>query len=165
MAQTSLQYEENSICRYGDITIAYVRDEDVRSFWPLVRPLLLPAIRYGHGKYRIEDVFKQLTAKTAMLWVAQRGEKIIFAMVTKVNLYPQSKTLTVFIGGGDLDGMLALREEVEDYSLQIGCDAIECHGRPGWVRVMKQFGYTDTSMIVRKSLEAQDGRRPGTNRK
>jgi hypothetical protein len=41
---------------------------------------------------------------------------------------------------------------IEDFAKQNGCDKMELIARPGWERVLKQFNYTKSHVVLDKNL-------------
>lgn len=89
------------------------------------------------------DVERRLDEGTARLW---QGPGC--AMVTEYD----GDCIHVWLGGGTLDGLLALRPFVEREARWRGCKTATINGRLGWDRVLKPFGYVRKGMELEKVL-------------
>lgn len=94
----------------------------------------------------IEEVAADLAANRAMLWPGERC-----ALITRITFDPD-KTLHVWLGGGDLDELLAMRTGVEAVGRLMGCRFATIAGRKGWARVFRKFGFEAVDDVLRKAL-------------
>jgi hypothetical protein len=92
-----------------------------------------------------EEVFADLIANRAQLW---RGERS--AMVLQLIAPPP--VLHIWLAGGDLDDLLAMRAGLEAWGRTQGCEAVTINGRNGWRRVLARFGYEPDGEELRKAL-------------
>ena len=139
----------------SDYEIVVVHPDDLDLFWVDAAHLLYPALEHSFGKYTLDDIYIRLQAKTAFLWLAYNEGKMVSAGVTWVDLYPQSRTLTLGFAGGDMQGLIDMIPWVKEYAEQLKCDAIECEGRSGWRRVLAEHGFDKVSYTVRMNMETQ----------
>jgi hypothetical protein len=77
--------------------------------------------------------------------------------VTNVITYPQRKLLGMqFCGGDELDTwkepMLAL---LRMFARDLGCEAIESTGRPGWAKIFQNDGYKATWVTYELPLDME----------
>ena len=133
-------------------TIDVFQPGNIDAIWPDIVDLLSPAIAHCHGKYTIIDIYTQLKDETAHLWVACDKRDIISAGITRVNIYPQSKTLALSFAGGDMGGLMEMIPDIKMYAKQLNCDAIECQGRKGWEKVLKPYGFDKVSVTTRMEV-------------
>ncbi len=99
--------------------------------------------------HSIEDVEKMVADEYAQLW---EGEKS--AAVTEVIQFPRSKTLHLWLCGGDLKEITeVMLPKAEEFAREIGCDRMTTGGRPGWDRVMKRHGFCPSASICEKDLQ------------
>ncbi len=89
------------------------------------------------------DVERRLTDNTAQLWLGSGC-----AMVTEYD----GDCIHVWLGGGDLPGLLALRPHVEREARSKGYRTATINGRLGWDRVLRPFGYVRKGMELEKVL-------------
>lgn len=108
------------------------------SMWPIVGPMLAPAVALSNGCYEVEDVLADLRTGHQQLWVDWvDGQTINAAMTTMFDQYPRKKTLkVVFVGGRKMKKWLPeFIGLVEAYARKNGADMLEGFFRAGWVKV------------------------------
>ncbi len=93
------------------------------------------------------QLLSELSAGRAQLWVGESA-----AAVTQCVIGPEGASLHVWLAGGRLEGVLALREGVEAFARGRGCRAVTLAGRPGWARVLRRHGYAPDGQELRRSL-------------
>lgn len=108
--------------------------------WPVVGPLLAPAVRHSNGCYELEDVLADIKRGHQQLWVdcdEADPRRIYAAMTTVFDQYPRKKTLkVVFIGGTRMKKWLGeFIECVERHAKANGAVMLEGFFREGWARV------------------------------
>lgn len=98
----------------------------------------------GTDLYTLRDVLDYLLTDRALLWSDTRA-----AVVTCMHQMPQGKSLTLWLGAGDLDSIIALViEQIRPYAIREGAKVVEINGRPGWVRALKKAGFPFTTRSV-----------------
>ncbi|MCG9916027.1 MAG: hypothetical protein MH112_06655 [Phenylobacterium sp.] len=113
--------------------------------WAACRAWLLPALRPQDGD---EAALRaDLIAGRAQLWAGEAG-----AVVTQCIENAEGRSLHIWLAGGQLETILALRPGVEAWARGLGCTAITIEGRPGWTRVLRAHGYQRHGEILRRSL-------------
>lgn len=60
------------------------------------------------------------------------------------------RAIHVWLGGGDLDDLLALMPGAESYGRAMGCEYATIEGRRGWARVLRQHGYEGDARLKKK---------------
>ena len=122
---------------------------DYNAVWNDIEGYMEGAAKYTHGRYKVEDIKKELYRnRNQQLWIAY-DDKIYGAVITEIIVYPQMKTLIMhFTGGVELpkwkDDMLALlRRFAKDHD----CKVIESYGRTGWKRIFKNDGFQSKFMF------------------
>lgn len=123
----------------------------INEYWPLVAPLLQPAIDHGQ-RAKPPEVYQWLLRGEWQLWVCGSVREIKAAAVTAVTVYPGSKWLAVvLVGGSDMPRWLEEGlDTLERFALGAGCDGVEIVGRPEWGRVLD--GYEVTATVTQKFL-------------
>ena len=91
------------------------------------------------GRIEVEDFHTALTKREMQLWIAYHSQ-IVATMITQIVPYPQKKILRIIaIAGDDMDQWLPNLPQVEQWAASIGCSALECWGRKGWLRVLQDW--------------------------
>lgn len=123
--------------------VTLVPFEHVDQVWADVRPKLEPAVAVTNGRYTTWDVYVLLQQQRMQLWVALTDENIVQGIeVTQIIDYPSKRVLASLFTGGD-----RLREWREPlmavlirWARDNGCEALEGHGRAGWLRMLAPYG-------------------------
>ena len=91
------------------------------------------------------EVLADLAANRAHLWLGDGA-----AMVLQLLRPPP--VAHIWLAGGDLAGLMAMRGGLEAWARSQGCEAITINGRRGWQRVLGPFGYVPDGVELRKAL-------------
>jgi hypothetical protein len=110
--------------------------------WRLCRGWLLPALADATEAEIVAD----LAAGRVQLWPGAGA-----AMLTQLVDGPEPFVL-VWLGGGDLDELLAMRAGVEAWARAQGAQAARINGRRGWRRVLAAHGFAPCGDELRKAL-------------
>lgn len=127
--------------------------DKIDHYWPAVSKMLQKAINYGDGRWTEADIKADLKSGRQQLWIGFKG-KPVGAATTQLIGYPQRRTLFIqFLGGEDFsewghEGIAAL----EAYAKHYKCDAIECFGRKGFLKVLGEYGFEPTYNVFEKKL-------------
>jgi len=91
----------------------------------------------------------------------ERGDFFVFsndqaAIVCEYIISPRHKVFHCWAAGGDknasLEPLEALVHQAEAFAILNGCDSAGGTGRKGWVRAMRNLGYTEATPAVEKEL-------------
>ena len=108
--------------------------------WSRCRAWLLPALVDATE----DEVVSALATGEAQLWPGERA-----ALVTQL-IRPDC--LHVWLAGGDLAEILAMRPGLEAWGRAQGARAMTINGRRGWARVLARFGFEPDGEELRKAL-------------
>lgn len=108
----------------------------LEAHWHVVLPHIERALESGAGDYKPADVFREIKARDAQLWVWAEKDRVKAACVTKVIQYPQKKVCLIMLGAGD--GLKQWRDDgtIEAWARGNGCTELEIYGRRGWGRAL-----------------------------
>lgn len=137
--------------------IKSIRADDVREIWPVVVPLLAPAIEATNGRTSMGVVFRQLTDGKCILWVTYSDDQeVVAAFVTRVAQYPLKKMLVVDACGGErmTEWLPTVVEVFERFAADSKLDGVEMYGRPGWTRALRPYGWTTTLVLCESNAIA-----------
>lgn len=110
--------------------------------WPLLRPAL-----EMHQEDTREGLRAEILSGRAQLWPSEDC-----AIVTQCVMTDGVGSIHAWLGGGRLQGMLALRPGIEAWGRAMGCDFATIDGRKGWERLYRRFGYEPHGGVLRKAL-------------
>lgn len=111
--------------------------------WPIVGPMLLPAIRRGGTS--VEEVCEALATDMAQLWIAHQGEAVHMALVTQVG---EGECHLWLLGGKKRHRWLHLIEDLKAAARAIGCRKLTLGGRKGWRRVFPDWRVTGDGLEI-----------------
>lgn len=111
------------------------------------RPWIEAALEYSGGTHSFEDIVADLVSGMAQFWPAPRG-----FFITRIIIYPQKKVLHFSLGGGDLDQLALMHNDVLEWGRAQGCTSAMLSGRKGWERTLKQLSWTPLHQTLIKEL-------------
>lgn len=106
------------------------------------------ALEYSGGTHDFIDVAEGIYKGSMQLWPTPRG-----CIVTEIVVYPRKKVLNVFLGGGELDQILEMHEDVVAWAKAQDCKALTMHGRFGWKKPLAEYGCKPMHMSFIKEIE------------
>ena len=112
------------------------------------RPWIEAALEYSGGTHDFIDVAEGIYKGTMQLWPTPRG-----CIVSEIVVYPRKKVLNVFLGGGELDQILEMHEDVIAWAKSQGCSALTMTGRLGWKKPLKAQGWKPLHTSYVKEFE------------
>lgn len=93
------------------------------------------------------ELLDEIAAGRAQLWP---GETAV--IVTQCVAETGGRALHVWLAGGDLAGVMALKPGVEAWGRAQGCHYVTIDGRPGWSRVLRRLGYVQHEAGLKRML-------------
>lgn len=137
------------------IRCSIVPVEGLRIVWPLVEAMLKRATDDSYGRYDIDDLMYKVFTGEFVLWIVVKDEdKIIAAVTSTFNIYPQGKFLSgQFLGGEELPAWRDSFCEIFDrWGRDNGCKAVEFVGRAGWSKALAPQNYREIYRVYQKEL-------------
>lgn len=129
----------------GHVIIA-VPHTDLDKVWPTASVELSKAIAHCGGRFFIDDLYKSLQARTAVLWIIVQGTQLRAAAMTRIALYPRKRAVSVdWIGGSGMSEWIPdFIRAMKSYAEANSCSVVECSGRPGWGKILPTHGWRQT---------------------
>lgn len=127
----------------------------VAEIWPVVAPLLGPAVEVSGGRMNMDLLKAGLEARDTQLWVARIGDETVGAWVTTLTTYAASAKICeiMFCGGHAIEKWMPKGLNVtEAWAAEQGYRVIEVVGRSGWDRMLKPFGYAKRYVVLEKEV-------------
>jgi hypothetical protein len=100
------------------------------------KPWIEAALEYCNGTYLWEDVVGNIAEGKMQFWPAPRG-----CMVTEIVVYPRKKVLNIFLAGGELDQLVDMYDDMNEWAKAQGCTGGTMTGRVGWKKVLEPMGW------------------------
>ena len=134
--------------------VVLVSPEHIPNIWDTVHRHLELMTPHSEGELEPEDFYEALTNAEMQLWVALDDGDIIASMVSQIIPYPRKQILRIIaIAGKGVEQWMQFLPMVEDWALSVGCTSLECWGRKGWLRVLKDWKCS--YHIITKDLTAR----------
>ena len=112
------------------------------------RPWIEAALEYSGGTHNCEDVVCGLAEGKRQLWRAPKG-----CIVTEIVVYRRNKVLNVFLGGGELEQIMDMHQDVITWAKSQGCEALAMTGRFGWKKPLAAHGWKAVHSSYIKEFE------------
>lgn len=133
------------------VKASIVEPKDLPPIWDEVSELLSPACERSFGQDTIQTLRASLMRGSEGLFVIENLSEIIGAVTYEVIAYDTGlRVLAInYAGGVAMDSQMpAVIDMFHALKRNFMCDRIRIMGRKGWIRYMKQFGFTDTHYSV-----------------
>ena len=120
--------------------IVLVSPDNLPYIWESVQPHLEAMEPHSEGELAPEDFYEAIHNGEMQLWLAVEGKELLASMVTQIIPYPRKRVLRIIsIGGDGMERWLGYIPLIEDWALSMGCTSLECWGRKGWLKVLKDW--------------------------
>jgi len=113
-----------------------VNGRHIYATWECCRKVLVPAIARSTDDLDEEELLNALLIGQAQIWPGERS-----AMVTQLIDQDGKRLLHVLLGGGDLKELLLMHFGVAAWGRAMGAQWATIHGRAGWARALRRFGF------------------------
>lgn len=110
------------------------------------------ALKEGGDTHSLADILAGIQSNRYQWWPGLES-----FVLTEIMDYPQKRVCHVFLAGGTLEEIRAIRTWVEEWAKSIGCVAATIYGRAGWERELQGEGWRRTAVCLEKSLEGAHG--------
>ena len=139
------------------VNIPSINVDDV---WNLVKKDISEALSYSGNHTDADFVYDCVKADKMQLWVvwdkdkSTTLEKYYGVVVTEIIQRTLVKTCNIFIvTGRRRQKWQHLISVLEDWAKSIGCTDMYLISRKGWERIMEQFNYKKTHVVLEKSIK------------
>ena len=105
------------------------------------------ALEYSGGTHDFKDIVDAVLSGQMHLWA---GDKC--CTVTLFTVYPKKRFLHVFLAGGDLDEILEIEKSMVEFAKHNDCDGLTLSGRVGWKKVLRDIGWNEQLLMLRKEI-------------
>ena len=141
------------------IELINVPTKSVNEVWGLVKTDIANALNRSNGYALADHIKKDIIEEKMQLWILWDKEglkesKYYGLVVTEVIQRPLQRCLNIKImTGRHREKWQHLIKHIEDFAWQNQCDLLELVARPGWKKILKPFGYTESHVLLEKKKE------------
>jgi hypothetical protein len=141
------------------ITLYNIPIKNVDEVWKVVKNDIANALTRSNGYALSDHIKKWIKDQKMQLWIlwdpeAEQQNKYYGVVVTEVIQRPLQRCLNIKIMiGRHREKWQHLIKHIEDFAWQQNCDLLELVARPGWKKVLKPFGYTESHVLLEKKKE------------
>jgi len=141
------------------IQLINVPTKSVNEVWGLVKTDIANALNRSNGYALADHIKKWIIEEKMQLWIlwdkeAAKESKYYGLVVTEIIQRPLQRCLNMKImTGRHREKWQHLIKHIEDFAWLNNCDSLELIARPGWKKVLKPFGYTETHVLLQKKKE------------
>jgi hypothetical protein len=137
--------------------------EELEQVWSLVEKDIKSALAYSSQLTDSDFVFDTLKEGKFQLWVlwdkkqSKAVDKYFGVVVTEIIKRKFGKVCHIYImTGKQRTKWQHLITKVEDFAKQEGCKMMELIARPGWQRVLDDYGYKRTHVVLEKQIKQEN---------
>lgn len=94
------------------------------------------ALLYAEGTHTFDDVCAMVLQGRVRFWPLAHS-----ALITEVIDFPRQKHYHMWLGGGILQEILDMHEEVIAAAKEAGCCKLTVNGRAGWLKPLQRYGW------------------------
>ena len=141
------------------IELINVPTKSVNEVWALVKTDIANALNRSNNYALSDHIKKWIIEEKMQLWIlwdkeAPKESKYYGVVVTEVIQRPLQRCLNIRImTGRHREKWQHLIKHIEDFAWLQNCDSLELIARPGWKKVLKPFGYTESHVLLEKKKE------------
>ena len=128
----------------------------VEQVWSFAVKDVADALARSNGYARAEHIKKEILDNKMQLWILWDSETKEYygVCVTEIIQRPLQRCLNIKImTGRHRDKWQHLIKHVEEFAWHNNCDLLELVARPGWKKVLKQYGYKESHVLLEKKKE------------
>lgn len=124
--------------------------------WPRVEALIQDALKHAYGELTSDDVHRLVVMGAMQLHVILEDTEVLAVAVTELAKYPQVNSLRVVVlaGGDSARWGDRMDKALMDFARAAGADRIEALCRPGMLKGLKPFGYSQAYVVMLKSVHS-----------
>jgi hypothetical protein len=137
--------------------------QELEQVWGIVEKDIKSALAYSSQLTDSDFVFDTLKEGKFQLWVLwdknqkKTIDKYFGVVVTEIIKRKFGKVCHIYImTGKQRTKWQHLITKVEDFAKQEDCKMMELIARPGWQRVLDDYGYKRTHVVLEKQIKQED---------
>jgi hypothetical protein len=138
------------------ITLVNIPNKSVNKTWGVVKTDIANALNRSNGYALADHIKKWILESKMQLWIlwdaeGDKDSKYYGVVVTEIIQRPLQRCLNIKIMiGKHREKWQHLIKHIEDFAWINNCDLLELIARPGWKKILKPFGYTESHVLLEK---------------
>lgn len=122
------------------------------SAWEACCPMIQDAIDSCDEPYALPDIKIEIDNNRMQLWaIFSKNNEIQASFVTSIAY--NGRVLIIFFAGGEgIGDWLNYFNELMRWGKDNGCSSCEVHGRLGWDKVLKPYGFRRKKVVLEREL-------------
>jgi len=145
------------------MNLVRIPTSNIDDVWNLVKKDIQEALSYSGNHTDSDFVLETLKQQKFQLWIVWDKEKkttkdkYYGVVITEVIKRKLRKSCNIFIvTGKHRQKWQHLISVLEDFALEQECNNMELIARKGWERIMEQFNYKKTHVVLEKSITKKE---------
>ena len=146
------------------MNLVRIPTEELEKVWSLVEKDIRQALAYSSQLTDSNFVFeiaKQNKFQIWVLWDKEQKEqnKYFGVVVTEIIKRKLGKVCHIYImTGRQRHKWQYLIKDIEEFAKNEGCLMMELIARPGWQKVLNNFGYKKTHVVLEKKIKKEESK-------
>tara|TARA_R100001163_G_C4891233_1_gene84102 strand:- start:39 stop:482 length:444 start_codon:yes stop_codon:yes gene_type:complete len=147
------------------MNLVRIPTSNIDDVWNLVKKDIQEALSYSGNHTDSNFVFETLKQEKFQLWIVWDKEKkttlekYYGVVVTEVVQRKLRKSCNIFVvTGRHRQKWQHLISVLEDFALEQECNNMELIARKGWERIMEQFNYKRTHVVLEKTITKKENK-------
>jgi hypothetical protein len=147
------------------MNLVHIPSSNLDDVWNLVKKDISEALSYSGNHTDAQFVYDTLKEDKMQLWVVWDKdkpttlEKYYGVVVTEIVERKLKKSCNLFIvTGRHRQKWQHLISVLEDFALDNQCSNMELIARKGWEKIMEQFNYKRTHVVLEKSITQKENK-------
>ena len=145
------------------MNLVHIPSSNLDDVWNLVKKDISEALSYSGNHTDAQFVYDTLKEDKMQLWVVWDKdkpttlEKYYGVVVTEIVKRKLIQSCNIFIvTGRHRQKWQHLISVLEDFALENNCTNMELIARAGWKRIMEQFDYKQTHVVLEKTITKKE---------
>ena len=137
--------------------------QELEKVWPLIEKDIKNALSYSSQLTDSEFVFEIAKKGKFQVWVLwdknkeQTNEKYFGVVITEIIKRKFGKVCHIYImTGRQRHKWQYLIKDIEEFAKKEDCLMMELIARPGWQKILNNFGYNRTHVVLEKKIEQEE---------
>ena len=145
------------------MNLVHIPSSNLDDVWSLVKKDISEALSYSGNHTDADFVYDSVREDKMQLWVvwdkdkSTTLEKYYGVVVTEIVKRKLIQSCNIFIvTGRNRQKWQHLISVLEDFALENNCTNMELFARKGWEKIMEQFDYKKTHVVLEKTITKKE---------